>query len=104
MTTTVEVAPVAEPVFEARDVVVRFGGLTALDSVSIAVPPASLIGLVGPNGAGKSTLFAACSGLLKPDSGRVFLSGADVTETSPQGRARREAAAYQSLSRPLSGT
>jgi ABC-type branched-subunit amino acid transport system ATPase component len=89
MSTAVDVTPVAEPVFEAREVVVRFGGLTALDSVSIAVPPASLIGLVGPNGAGKSTLFAACSGLLKPDSGRVFLSGTDVTDTSPQGRARR---------------
>src|ERR1700678_4310353 len=89
MTTTVDVAPVAEAGVEAGDGVVRFCGLTALDSVSISVPPASWIGLVGPNGAGKSTLCAACSGLLKPDSGRVFLSGNDVTETSPQGRARR---------------
>ena len=54
------------PVLEAREVVVRFGGLTALSGVDISVPPASLIGLVGPNGAGKSTLFAVCSGLLRP--------------------------------------
>jgi ABC-type branched-subunit amino acid transport system ATPase component len=75
--------------FEARDVVVQFGGLTALDGVSISVPPATLVGLVGPNGAGKSTLFSACSGLLKPNAGRIFLGGVDVTDTSPQERARR---------------
>jgi ABC-type branched-subunit amino acid transport system ATPase component len=75
--------------FEARDVVVRFGGLTALDGVSISVPPATLVGLVGPNGAGKSTLFSVCSGLLKPNAGRVYLGGADVTDTTPQDRARR---------------
>ena len=81
-----EAAPLA---FEARDVVVRFGGLTALDGVSLTVPPASLIGLVGPNGAGKTTLFSVCSGLLKPNAGRVYLDGVDVTDTSPQTRARR---------------
>jgi len=75
--------------FEARDVVVQFGGLTALDGVSIAVPSATLVGLVGPNGAGKSTLFSVCSGLLKPNAGRVYLGGVDVTDTSPQDRARR---------------
>jgi ABC-type branched-subunit amino acid transport system ATPase component len=88
MTTSVESVG-TDPVFEALNVVVRFGGLTALDGVSLAVPPASLIGLVGPNGAGKSTLFAVCSGLLKPNSGRVVLSGVDVTGASPQERARR---------------
>ena len=76
------------PVLEARDITVRFGGLTALSAVGVAVPPASLVGLVGPNGAGKSTLFAVCSGLLRPDSGRVFLGGRDVTRASPQARAR----------------
>jgi ABC-type branched-subunit amino acid transport system ATPase component len=78
-----------ETAFEARDVVVQFGGLTALDGVSISVPPATLVGLVGPNGAGKSTLFSVCSGLLKPNAGRVYLGGVDVTDTSPQDRARR---------------
>ena len=77
------------PAFEARDVAVRFGGVTALDGVSISVPPASLVGLVGPNGAGKTTLFSVCSGLLKPNTGRVYLGGVDVTDTSPQERARR---------------
>jgi branched-chain amino acid transport system ATP-binding protein len=74
---------------ETEDVVVRFGGLSAVSSVSIEVPPASLIGLVGPNGAGKSTLFGVCSGLLKPTSGKVLLAGRDVTTKSAQARARQ---------------
>jgi ABC-type branched-subunit amino acid transport system ATPase component len=77
------------PVFEARGVSVRFGGVTALAGVSISVPPASLIGLVGPNGAGKTTLFSVCSGLLRPNAGRVYMGGVDVTEATPQERARR---------------
>jgi ABC-type branched-subunit amino acid transport system ATPase component len=77
------------PAFEARDVAVRFGGVTALDGVSISVPPGSLVGLVGPNGAGKTTLFSVCSGLLRPNAGRVYIGGVDVTDASPQDRARR---------------
>jgi ABC-type branched-subunit amino acid transport system ATPase component len=68
-------------------VTVGFGGLTALKEVDLAVPPATIVGLVGPNGAGKSTLFGVLSGLLKPSAGRVFLHGQDVTEQRPQGRA-----------------
>ena len=78
----------ATPVLRVDDVVVRFGGVTALDQVSLAVPPASLIGLVGPNGAGKTTLFGVCSGLLRPAAGRVSLLGQVVTGLSPQRRAR----------------
>ena len=81
--------PVEEPVLEARDVVVRFGGLTALDSVDVSIPPRQLVGLVGPNGAGKSTLFGVCSGLQRPTRGTVKLMGEDVTGASPQARARR---------------
>jgi ABC-type branched-subunit amino acid transport system ATPase component len=77
------------PVLEAREVTVRFGGLTALDGVSLSVPEASLVGLVGPNGAGKSTLFAVCSGLLSPTAGTVLVGGKNVTGASPQVRARR---------------
>jgi ABC-type branched-subunit amino acid transport system ATPase component len=85
--TATEAVPTT-PILEARDVVVRFGGLTALAGIDVTVPPASLIGLVGPNGAGKSTLFGVCSGLLKPTRGQVFLHGEDVTDASPQSRAR----------------
>ena len=68
---------------------VRFGGITALDDVTLEVAPRSFTGLVGPNGAGKSTAFAVLSGLLRPNAGRVELGGVDVTKASPQARTRR---------------
>jgi ABC-type branched-subunit amino acid transport system ATPase component len=77
------------PVLAATDITVRFGGLTALSEVSIEVPPGTIVGLVGPNGAGKSTLFAVLSGLLRPATGRVHLRGNDVTNATPQVRARQ---------------
>ena len=81
-------APATVPALSASNVTVRFGGLVALADVAIEVPPGTIVGLVGPNGAGKSTLFGVLSGLLRPASGRVFISGRDVTGSSPQSRAR----------------
>jgi len=75
-------------VLEARHVTVHFGGLRALDAVSLRVPANSLVGLVGPNGAGKTTLFGVLSGLLRPKSGRVLMNGVDVTRWRPEKRAR----------------
>jgi ABC-type branched-subunit amino acid transport system ATPase component len=57
--------------------------------VGIEVPAGTIVGLVGPNGAGKSTLFAVLSGLLRPATGRVQMRGMDVTDASPQQRARQ---------------
>ncbi len=68
---------------------VHFGGLVALDHVSIAVAPANIVGLIGPNGAGKSTCFGVLSGLIRPREGTVRIDGVDVTRASPQARARR---------------
>ena len=78
----------AGPRLECRDVTVRFGGVVALNSVSLSVPPAAIVGLVGPNGAGKSTLFSVLSGLHRPNEGRVLFEGADITRTSAARRAR----------------
>jgi ABC-type branched-subunit amino acid transport system ATPase component len=81
------IGPVAA-VLEAEEITVRFGGVTALVNVSLAVPPQSIVGLVGPNGAGKTTLFGVLSGILDPTVGSVFLHGSDVTHQSAQQRAR----------------
>ena len=71
--------PAAPAALEAFELIVRFGGITALSGVSLRVPHGTLVGLVGPNGAGKSTAFAVLSGLLRPNTGRVELDGLDVT-------------------------
>jgi branched-chain amino acid transport system ATP-binding protein len=76
------------PCLECRDVTVRFGGVVALNAVSLSVPPAAIVGLVGPNGAGKSTLFSVLSGLHRPNEGQVLFEGADITRTSAARRAR----------------
>jgi ABC-type branched-subunit amino acid transport system ATPase component len=71
------------------DLVVRYGGLVAVDGVSLHARRGRVTGLIGPNGAGKTTMFNACSGLLKPTSGTVHLFGADVTHASGPARAQR---------------
>jgi branched-chain amino acid transport system ATP-binding protein len=65
-----------------------FGGLKAVQNVSIHVPKGSLTALIGPNGAGKTTLFALMSGFLKPDSGQVHFDGSDITGQAPHLNAR----------------
>jgi branched-chain amino acid transport system ATP-binding protein len=84
-----EVAGGRESALTATGVTVRFGGLTALSQVSIEVEPGRIAGLVGPNGAGKSTLLGVLSGLLRPNSGQVWLRGENVTNASPRARANR---------------
>ena len=70
------------------DLSVSFGGLVAVDGLSMHVDPSEVVGLIGPNGAGKTTTFNACTGLLRPSAGRVELFGHDVTALSAGPRAR----------------
>ena len=80
--------PGAPPVLSFRSVVVRFGGLVAVDDVSFDVGRQSICGLIGPNGAGKSTLFNCVSRLCRPTSGRVLLDGVSVENRSPNEMAK----------------
>ncbi len=76
------------PLLMLHQVSKSFGGLKAVQSVSLAVPQGSLTALIGPNGAGKTTLFALMSGFLVPNAGRVEFGGQDITGQAPDVNAR----------------
>jgi len=76
------------PMLAAHDLAVRFGGVTALDQISIAVPAGGLIGLIGPNGAGKTTTIDALTGFVA-HRGRIELDGVAIDEYPAHERARR---------------
>ena len=63
----------------AENVYVRFGGLTAVDNVSLHIKPGEIHAIIGPNGAGKSTFFNAVSGINKPSEGKISFLGQDIT-------------------------
>ena len=68
-----------EPMLEAQGIVKTFGGLRAVDGVSVRVEKGSIHAVIGPNGAGKTTFFNSVSGYNHPEAGRVTFQGADVT-------------------------
>ena len=71
------------PILRLEHVFKRFGGLTAVNDVSVDIYPGEVIGLVGDNGAGKSTLIKMISGVYRPDGGRIYLGDEEITLTSP---------------------
>ncbi|MCQ3803607.1 MAG: ABC transporter ATP-binding protein [bacterium] len=73
---------------EARGVVKRFGGLTAVDQVDLSVGTGEMVGLIGPNGSGKTTLFDCLSRVLDIDAGSIGFNGADITRYRPHHVAR----------------
>jgi branched-chain amino acid transport system ATP-binding protein len=74
---------------EARSVSKHFGGLFALDEVSLSIQDGEIYGLIGPNGAGKTTLFNVLTGLYSPDSGEFFFNGEKLLATKPHAVAER---------------
>ena len=68
---------------EARNVTIRFGGLTAVSDFNLSVQPHELVGLIGPNGAGKTTIFNMLTGVYKPTEGEIFIDGQPTNERKP---------------------
>jgi branched-chain amino acid transport system ATP-binding protein len=73
---------------EAEGLTKRFGGLTAVKDMSLAVSPGEILGLIGPNGSGKTTLLNLIAGTIRPDAGTIRLDGRDVTRLSNHQRVR----------------
>jgi len=82
---TAPTAGIGEPIVVCTDVAMRFGGLRALDGVSLTIHEGELVGLVGPNGSGKTTLVNLLSGTFRPTGGRIAVDGVDITRL-PQHR------------------
>jgi len=87
-----------EPILVVDNLVKRFGGLTAVNRVSLEVYPHEVLGLVGDNGAGKSTLIKMISGVYRPDDGRIVFAGQNMEVGSPmEARDRGIETIYQDL-------
>ncbi|HZN14765.1 MAG TPA: ABC transporter ATP-binding protein [Acidimicrobiales bacterium] len=78
----------ADALLQVQDATVQFGGVNALNAVSLQVPAGSITGLIGPNGAGKTTCFNVITGLQETVAGRIQLDGVDVSKLGPHKRAR----------------
>src|SRR6267154_428548 len=76
------------PLLDISHLVLRFGGVTALQDVSFSVHKSSLKAIIGPNGAGKTSLLNCVSGVYHPQQGRIVFDGQDVTRLGPAARTR----------------
>jgi len=90
-------------ILEARNLVKKYGNLTAVNDVNLAIQQGEIFGLLGPNGAGKTTLISMITGLLKPNSGRITVDGLDLqtdtyTVKAKMGLVPQELALYPTLS------
>src|SRR5437588_3825139 len=87
-----------QPILQVKEIYKRFGGLVAVDHVSLEIYPGEVVGLLGDNGAGKSTLIKMISGAYKPDGGHILLNGEAVSFATPlEARRRGIETIYQDL-------
>jgi len=91
----------ARPLLELNGITKRFGGLTAVRDISLAVPPGEIVGLIGPNGAGKTTLFNVITGVHRPDMGEVRIGGQRVDRLARYLIARRGVRRTYQIVRPF---
>lgn len=90
-----------ENVLVIENVTKRFGGLRALNKVTVEVKMGEILGLIGPNGSGKTTLFNVISGFYHPEEGRVLLQGEDITRLRPHQVARKGVGRTFQIVRPF---
>jgi branched-chain amino acid transport system ATP-binding protein len=83
-----------EPILRAENIGISFGGLQALDDVSLEIYPGEILGIIGPNGAGKTTMLNVINGFYKADSGRIFFEG-----KKRSGRMKPDQVAAQGIAR-----
>ena len=93
----------AEPLLRVENLSKRFGGLLAVNCVSLAADAGRITALIGPNGAGKTTLFAMIAGFLAPSEGRIAYDGADIVSEPPHRLARRGIARTFQIVQPFAG-
>jgi ABC-type branched-subunit amino acid transport system ATPase component/ABC-type branched-subunit amino acid transport system permease subunit len=86
--TAVPTPPVEPGVLQVDQMTITFGGVTAVDALTLRAETGTVTGLIGPNGAGKTTTFNGCTGLLRPSSGTVTLNNRNVTGRGPATRAQ----------------
>ena len=93
----------AEPLLAVTNLSRRFGGVLAVDGVSIAADEGRITGLIGPNGAGKTTLFGLISGFVAPNEGEIRYAGEPITRLATHERARRGIARTFQIVQPFAG-
>jgi branched-chain amino acid transport system permease protein len=98
---TVPTVPTGPPIVVCTDVTRQFGGLHALDGVSLTVGAGELLGLVGPNGSGKTTLVNLLSGAFRPTSGQILVDGQDIGALAPHRIAHVGVARTYQIPRPF---
>src|SRR3569623_1126430 len=93
----------AAPLLDVSSLTRRFGGVRAVDGVSIAADEGRITGLIGPNGAGKTTLFGVISGFIPPNQGDIRYVGEDITKVPTHERARLGIARTFQIVQPFAG-
>ncbi|MEN8211947.1 MAG: ATP-binding cassette domain-containing protein, partial [Thermodesulfobacteriota bacterium] len=83
MTSDMNQEATAEPILKMEKVSKAFGGVQALENVSVEVYPGDILGIIGPNGSGKTTIVNSITGFIKPTSGRVYFKKKEITGMKP---------------------
>lgn len=99
MTGAAETSP--DALLAARRLVMQFGGMRAVDGMSLDLKPGEILGLIGPNGAGKTTMFNLMAGSLRPTAGQIFAAGIDVTRETADRRIQRGIGRTFQIPRPF---